>query len=95
VGGAAPDDTSVRALTHPDAYPISFVTMKRLYTRRNPLVLPITMAFVKFVAGPRGTSAFRERGMLLVKDTWAPVPGPQTEPDATPPPEPEFQPGTG
>ena len=30
VGGAAPSDTSVRALTHPDAYPISFVTMKRL-----------------------------------------------------------------
>jgi hypothetical protein len=101
VGGAAPDDTSVRALTHPDAYPISFVTMKRLYTRRNPLVLPITMAFVKFVAGPRGTSAFRERGMLLVKDAWAPVPGPQPEPErqpepeATPPPELEFQPVTG
>jgi hypothetical protein len=101
VGGAAPSDTSVRALTYPDAYPISFVTMKRLYTRRNPLVLPITMAFVKFVAGPRGTSAFRDRGMLLVKDTWAPVPGPQPEaqpqpePEAAPPPGPEFQPETG
>ena len=30
VGGAAPSDASVRALSHPDAYPISFVTLRRL-----------------------------------------------------------------
>ena len=33
VGGAAPSDASVRALSHPDAYPISFVTLRRLGTR--------------------------------------------------------------
>jgi hypothetical protein len=107
VGGAAPDDASVRALTHTNAYPITFVTLKRLTTRRDRAVLPITMAFLKWLTGPRGTSAFRDRGMLLVKDTWAPVPGPQSEPqpepepepqpepEATPPPEPEFQPESG
>ena len=30
VGGSAPTDASVRALSHPNAYPISFVMLKRL-----------------------------------------------------------------
>jgi hypothetical protein len=33
VGGSAPTDASVRALSHPDAYPISFVTLRRLGNR--------------------------------------------------------------
>ena len=37
VGGAAPSDASVAGLSHPDAYPISFVTLRRLRTVR-PIV---------------------------------------------------------
>jgi hypothetical protein len=65
VGGTAPTDASVRALSHPDAYPISFVTLRRLRDTR-----PIVAAFVKYLTGPRATSSFRQRGMLLVKDAW-------------------------
>jgi hypothetical protein len=65
VGGSAPTDASVRALSHPDAYPISFVMLKRLKDVR-----PIAAAFVKYLAGPRATDSFRKRGMLLVKDEW-------------------------
>jgi hypothetical protein len=68
VGGAAPSDASVRALSHPDAYPISFVTLRRLRQ-----VSPIVAAFMKYLTGPRATTLFRQRGMLLVKDVW---PGP-------------------
>jgi hypothetical protein len=71
VGGAAPSDTSVRALSHPDAYPISFVTLRRLRTVR-----PIVAAFLKYLTGPDATASFRQRGMLLVKEQWPPVPGP-------------------
>ena len=68
VGGAAPNDASVRALSHPDAYPISFVTLRRL-ARRG--VTPIAAAFLKYLTGPRATASFRQRGMLLVKEGLA------------------------
>ncbi|HUH14317.1 MAG TPA: hypothetical protein VML35_00370 [Gaiellaceae bacterium] len=71
VGGAAPSDTSVRALSHPDAYPISFVTLQRLRDVR-----PIVAAFLQYLTGPRATTSFRQRGMLLVKEPWPAVPGP-------------------
>ena len=75
VGGAAPNDESVRALSHPDAYPISFVTLRRLRDVR-----PIVAAFVKYLTGPRGTASFQQRGMLLVKEEWPGVQGPQDGP---------------
>jgi hypothetical protein len=78
VGGAAPTDASVRALAHRDAYPISFVTLKRLGLR--PGVQPITAAFLKYLTGPRATSSFRDRGMLLVKEEWPAVAGPAPPP---------------
>jgi len=70
VGGSAPTDASVRSLSHRDAYPISFVMLKRLRDVR-----PIAAAFVKYLAGPRATESFRKRGMLLVKDRWPGEPG--------------------
>ena len=77
VGGSAPTDASVRALSHPNAYPISFVMLKRLREVR-----PIAAAFVKYLAGPRATESFRKRGMLLVKDEWPAVPTSQGDPTA-------------
>jgi hypothetical protein len=77
VGGSAPTDASVRSLSHRDAYPISFVMLKRLRDVR-----PIAAAFVKYLAGPRATDSFRKRGMLLVKDQWAAVPSSQGDPAA-------------
>ena len=71
VGGAAPTDASVRALTHRDAYPISYVTLKRLGARTG--VRPITAAFVKYLTGPLATASFEARGMLLVKGEWPAV----------------------
>jgi hypothetical protein len=71
VGGAAPSDASVRALSHPDAYPISFVTLRQLRTVR-----PIVAAFVKYLTGPRATTSFRQRGMLPAKGRWPPAPRP-------------------
>src|SRR5215213_7716475 len=68
VGGTAPSDGSVRALSHPDAYPISFVTLRSLREVR-----PIVAAFLKYLTGPRATASFRQRGMLLVKDAWPAV----------------------
>jgi hypothetical protein len=70
VGGSAPTDVSVRALSHPSAYPISFVMLKRLKDVR-----PIGAAFVKYLSGPRATDAFRQRGMLPAKGEWPAVPG--------------------
>jgi len=87
VGGAAPSDASVRALSHPDAYPISFVTLRRLGSRDRG-VRPITAAFLQYLTGPRATSSFRQRGMLLLKEVWPIVP----DPHADPPPDPEPQP---
>ena len=75
VGGRAPSDASVRALSHPDAYPISFVTLRRLRDTR-----PIVAAFLKYLTGPRATTSFRQRGMLLVKEEWPAVPGPEADP---------------
>jgi hypothetical protein len=72
IDGSAPTDASVRALSHPDAYPISFVTLKRLGKRG---VRPIVAAFVKYVTGARAGDSFRQRGMLMVGDTWPTVPG--------------------
>src|SRR5687768_6575051 len=71
VGGAAPSDASVRALSHPDAYPISFVTLRRLRQ-----VGPIVAAFMQYLTGPRATASFRQRGMLLVKEAWPGAPAP-------------------
>jgi hypothetical protein len=87
VGGRAPDDASVRALSHPDAYPISFVTLRRLGNRG---VRPIVAAFLEYLTGPRATVSFRQRGMLLVKDTWPPLSEPQPEPAPEPPPPEEL-----
>lgn len=78
VGGAAPTDASVRALSHRDAYPISYVTLRRLGLR--PGVRPITAAFVKYLTGPLATSSFQSRGMLLVKAEWPAVSGPAPPP---------------
>lgn len=75
VGGTAPSDASVHALSHPDAYPISFVTLRRLRTAR-----PIVAAFLKYLTGARATAAFRQRGMLLIKEAWPAVPSPQNDP---------------
>jgi ABC-type phosphate transport system substrate-binding protein len=69
VGGSAPTDASVRALTHPNAYPISFVTLKRLKDAR-----PLVAAFVKYLAGSRAADSFRGRGMLPAKGEWPFVP---------------------
>ena len=77
VGGAAPDDASVRALSHPDAYPIAFVTLRRLRTAS-----PIVAAFLQYLTGPQATASFRQRGMLLAGEDWPTVPGP---PDGLPP----------
>jgi hypothetical protein len=68
IDGAAPTDDSVAALSHPDAYPISFVTLRRLRAVR-----PIVAAFLKYLTGPQATTSFRERGMLLVGETWPPA----------------------
>jgi hypothetical protein len=68
IGGAAPTDASVRALSHPDAYPISFVTLRRLKDVRS-----ITAAFVKYLTSPRAKGLFRQRGMLLVGEEWPAV----------------------
>ena len=88
VGGTAPSDASVRALSHPDAYPISFVTLRRLgKTTRSNRVGPITAAFLQYLTGAQATTSFRQRGMLLVKEAWPAVP----ETHADPPPEPEPQ----
>jgi hypothetical protein len=71
IGGKTLSDAAVRALSHPDAYPISYVMLKRLRDAR-----PVAAAFLKYLTGPRGTENFRNRGMLLVKDEWPPVPTP-------------------
>jgi hypothetical protein len=92
VAGAAPTDASVRALSHPDAYPIAFVTLRRLSTPRDRAVPRITAAFLKYLTGPQATSSFRQRGMLLVKEAWPPMPGPQADPAPEPEPSPEPEP---
>jgi hypothetical protein len=79
IDGAAPTDTTVRALSHRDAYPVSFVTLRRLGAER-----PIAAAFVKYLTGPQATTSFRQRGMLLVKEPWPAVPGPE-DPAPLPP----------
>jgi hypothetical protein len=92
VGGAAPSDASVRALSHPDAYPISFVTLRRLTSKRDRAVKPITAAFVKYLKGSRATASFRQRGMLLVNGAWPVVAGPRPEPQPQPPGQPALSP---
>jgi hypothetical protein len=81
VGGAAPTDASVRGLSHPNAYPISFVTLRRLRAVR-----PIAAAFLQYLTGPGATTSFRQRGMLLVKETWTAVPDPYSDPPPDPGP---------
>lgn len=70
IGGKAPTDVSVRGLTHPDAYPISFVMVRRLKT-----AAPIAAAFVAYLKSPRALGEFQKRGMLLVGRPWPPAPG--------------------
>jgi hypothetical protein len=69
VGGAAPTDASVADLSHPDAYPISFVALRRLRS-----ATPIVSAFLRYLTGPQATDSLRARGMLLAKEAWPPVP---------------------
>ncbi|MBJ7456592.1 MAG: hypothetical protein JHC74_11085 [Thermoleophilia bacterium] len=80
VGGTAPTDVSVRALTHRDAYPIAYVTLKRLGLRTG--VRPITAAFVKYLTGPLATASFESRGMLLARGEWPAVSVPAAPPPA-------------
>jgi hypothetical protein len=87
VGGAALDDASVRALSHPDAYPIAFVALRRLGSSR-----PIVAAFVKYLTGPRAATSFRRRGMLLAGAAWPDVSAPQPQPQLPPGPQPEPPP---
>jgi hypothetical protein len=68
IGGKRLSDASVRKLSHPDAYPISFVTLRRLGEAR-----PIVAAFLKYLTSPRATTSFRQRGMLLVGKPWPAV----------------------
>ena len=84
VGGSAPGDESVRALTHPNAYPIAFVTLRRLRDAR-----PIVEAFLKFLRSESATEQFRDRGMLLAGQAWPEVPGAQSPEPEPPPPPPE------
>jgi hypothetical protein len=65
IGGKRLSDASVRKLSHPDAYPISFVTLRRLGEVR-----PIVAAFLKYLTSPRATTSFRQRGMLLAGKPW-------------------------
>lgn len=83
IGGAAPTDASVRALSHPNAYPIAFVTLRRLGDSRS-----IVAAFLKYLTGPKATQSFRQRGMLLVNEPWPDVSRPQPEPQQEPHPGP-------
>lgn len=73
VGGSAPDDGSVRALSHPDAYPIRYVTPR--WTRPKAGVSAIISAFVKFIAGPDAREQFNRRGMLPATGAWPAVSG--------------------
>ena len=68
IGGTAPTDDAVRALTYPSAYPITFVTLKRLRSSR-----PIVVAFLQYLTGARAAESFRRRGMLLLDETWPEV----------------------
>ena len=92
VGGAAASDASVRALSCPDAYPISFVMLRRLGTSRDRGVRPITAAFLQYLTGSRATSSFRQRGMLLVKETWPAVSDPHHDLPSEPEPPPNAEP---
>ncbi|MEI2701168.1 MAG: substrate-binding domain-containing protein [Baekduia sp.] len=68
VGGSAPDDVSVRTLSHPDAYPIRYVTPR--WTRPKANVSAIISAFVKFIGGPDARGQFEARGMLPTTGPW-------------------------
>lgn len=68
----------VRTLNHPDAYPIAFVTLRRL----GP-VAPITAAFVKYLKSPRTAAALRGRGMLPAKGPWPAAPQPADDQTGT------------
>lgn len=78
VGGAAPTDETVLALTHPDAYPINYVVPR--WTRSVRHTSAITAAFLQYLTGPRATESFAQRGMLPAKGPWPAVPGPAPEP---------------
>jgi hypothetical protein len=84
IDGSAPSDTSVRALSHPDAYPVSFVTLHRLRGAS-----PIVAAFLTYLTGPQATASFRQRGMLLAKEAWPALPGPLEDPPPLSEPVPE------
>lgn len=77
VGGAALADAAVRSLAHPDAYPIRYVTLKQLYRKRNPTLPAILQGWIDFLAGPRATKQFAQRGMLPAVGAWPAVATPQ------------------
>ncbi len=84
IDGSTPSDTSVRALSHRDAYPVSFVTLRRLRGAN-----PIVAAFLTYLTSPQAAASFRQRAMLLVKQAWPTVPGPMEDPPPIPEPLPQ------
>jgi len=50
---------------------------------------PIAAAFVKYLTGAKATASFRQRGMLLVRESWPVVPGPEEAPPMPEPTPPE------
>ena len=72
VGGSAPSDTSVRALSHPDAYPVSFVTLRRLRDAR-----PIVAAFATYLTGPQGRLPSASAGCCSSRRRGRPCPLPE------------------
>lgn len=89
IGGATLSDEAVRALSHPDAHPIRYVTLKRLKPRRGGSLEPIVRGWLQFLAGPRATKQFAQRGLLPAKGPWPAV---RTTADEMPPPPAEPQP---
>ena len=74
----------MRALSHGDAYPVSFVTLRRLRGAS-----PIVAAFLSYLTGSQAAASFRQRAMLLVKEAWPAVPGALEDPPPIPEPVPQ------
>lgn len=74
IAGAAVDDASVRALTHRDAYPITYVVLKHLGKPSKGLG-PITAAFIAYLRGSQAQASFARLGMLPAAGSWPAVGG--------------------